>query len=37
MNSSRREPAWVWYAVAGGILLVLFLLEIFGVVDALGP
>ena len=37
MGSSRREPAWVWYALAAGLLLVLLLLELFGVVDALGP
>lgn len=37
MGSSRREPAWVWYALAIGLLLVLLLLEVFGVVDALGP
>jgi hypothetical protein len=34
---ARRDPAWVWYAVALGILGVLGLLELLGVLDGLGP
>lgn len=37
VESRRREPTWVWYAIAFGLLLVLFLLDVLGVVDALGP
>jgi hypothetical protein len=33
----RRAPAWVWYAIAVGILGALGLLELLGVLDGLGP
>lgn len=33
----RRDPAWVWYALAGGALLVILVAEFSGLLDALGP
>ncbi|MGD9696793.1 MAG: hypothetical protein AB7V42_14175 [Thermoleophilia bacterium] len=35
--SRRRDPAWVWYAVAAGVLLVLVILDATGLFDTLGP
>ncbi len=33
----RRDPAWVWYALAIGIIAVLGLLDALGVLNGLGP
>ena len=34
---ARRDPAWVYYAVAIGVLLVVLGLDLVGVFDSLGP
>ena len=33
----RRDPAWVWYAVAAGLLLLLGALDLLGVLEPLQP
>lgn len=33
----RRDPAWFWYSVAGGALVVLAVLHLTGVLDRFGP
>jgi len=33
----RRDPAWFWYAIAAGALVVLAILDATGVLDRLGP
>ena len=36
-RTRRRDPAWVWYALAIGIIAVLGLLDALGVLNGLGP
>jgi hypothetical protein len=33
----RRDPAWLWYALAAAALVALLVLEVTGVLDRLGP
>ena len=33
----RRDPAWVWYAIAAAVLALLLALQISGAVGGLGP
>ena len=33
----RRDPAWVWYALAVTALLAVLIFEVTGVLDRLGP
>ncbi|WP_281412189.1 hypothetical protein [Miltoncostaea marina] len=33
----RRDPAWVWYALAAGVLLLLGALDLLGVLEPLQP
>ena len=33
----RRDPAWFWYSLAAGALVVLLILDVTGVLDRLGP
>jgi hypothetical protein len=33
----RRDPAWVWYALAAGGLALILLAEFSGLLDALTP
>ena len=33
----RRDPAWVWYSLAAGALVLLLVLHLTGVLDRLGP
>ena len=34
---ARRDPAWVWYAVAAALLVLLLVLQLSGVTGGLGP
>jgi len=33
----RRDPAWLWYALAAAALVALLILDATGVLDRLGP
>jgi hypothetical protein len=33
----RRDPAWLWYGIAAGVLLVLLILDLTGALESLGP
>ena len=33
----RRDPAWLWYALAVAALLTVLILDTTGVLDQLGP
>jgi hypothetical protein len=33
----RRDPAWRWYALAVGLLVLVLVLELTGALDALAP
>jgi hypothetical protein len=37
VRTRRRDPAWVWYALAIGIIAVLAVLDALGVLNGLGP
>lgn len=37
MTRGRRDPIWLWYAVAGGVLALLGILDAAGVLGRLGP
>lgn len=34
---SRRDPAWLWYALAATIVVALLALELTGLFEGLGP
>lgn len=37
LSTRRRDPAWVWYALAAGALAVLAVLDAIGFLDRFGP
>jgi hypothetical protein len=36
-QGAKRSPAWRWYALAGGILLILLALDLFGAASPFAP
>lgn len=37
LSTRRRDPAWIWYALAAGALAVLAVLDAIGFLDRFGP
>ncbi len=37
MSRPRRDSAWLWYGLAGAVLLALLVLDLTGALGSLGP